>query len=100
MSAASAWAQTYAGCGTASGIVTQASAGGMPDATVVLSNPTPGAAVITTLASGQPVTPPVMVEGQQFSAITMDYTSSLNGSGDWCRVPFDAVNSLTTGSEY
>jgi hypothetical protein len=42
----------------------------------------------------------VVVEGQQFSAITMDYTSSLNGSGGWSRVPFDAVNSLTTGSEY
>ena len=23
-----------------------------------------------------------------------------NGSGGWCRVPLDAVNSLTTGSEY
>ena len=54
VSAASAWAQTYAGCGTASGIVTQASAGGMPDATVVLSNPTPGTEVITTLASANP----------------------------------------------
>ena len=54
----------------------------------------------TTLASGQPVTPLVVVERQPFSAITMDYTSSLNGSLDWCRVPFDAVNSLTTGSEY
>ena len=80
--------------------MTQAGAEGMPDATVVLSNPTLGTAVITTLASGQPVTPLVVVERQPFSAITMDYTSSLNGSLDWCRVPFDAVNSLTTGSEY
>lgn len=72
----------------------------MPEATVVLSNPTPGTAVITTLASGQPVTPLVVVEGQQFSAITMDYTSSLNGSGGRSRVPFDAVNNLKTGSEF
>ena len=71
----------------------------MPDATVVLSNPTPGTAVITTLASGQPVTPLVVVEGQQFSPITMDYTTSLNGSGGGNRVPFDDDNSLTTGSE-
>lgn len=55
---------------------------------------------IATLASGQPVTPLVLVQGQQFSAITMDYTSSLNGSGGWNRVPFDPVNSLSTGSEY
>ena len=55
---------------------------------------------IATLASGQPVTPLVVVEERHFSAITMDYTSSLNGSGGWSRVPFDAVNSLTTGSEY
>jgi len=66
----------------------------MPDATVVLSL---GTAVITTLASGQPVTPLVVVEGQPFSAFTMDYTSSLNGSGGRSRVPFDAVNSLKTG---
>ena len=30
---------------------------------------------IATLASGQPVTPLVLVEGQHFSSITMDYTS-------------------------
>jgi hypothetical protein len=73
----------------------------MPDATVVLSQPGSGApGSHTTLASGQPVTRLVVVERQPFSAITMDYTSSLNGSGGWCRVPFDAVNSLTTGSEY
>ena len=30
----------------------------------------------------------------------MDYTSSLNGSGGRSRVPFDAVNSLKTGSEF
>lgn len=44
-STASAWAQTSAGFGTVSGIVTQAGAEGMPDATVVLSNPTLGTAV-------------------------------------------------------
>ena len=37
VSAASAWAQTSAGFGAASGIVTQAGAEGMPDATVVSS---------------------------------------------------------------
>lgn len=55
---------------------------------------------IATLASAQPVTPLVMVQGQQFSAVNMDFTSSLNGSGGWSRVPFDAVNSLSTGAQY
>ena len=45
VSAASAWAQTSAGFGIVSGIVTQAGAEGMPDATVVLSNPTLGTEV-------------------------------------------------------
>jgi hypothetical protein len=55
---------------------------------------------IATLASGEPATPLVMVQGQQFSFITMDYTSSLNGSGSWNRVPFEPVNSLSLGSQY
>jgi hypothetical protein len=55
---------------------------------------------IATLASAQPVTPLVLVQGQQFSAVTMAFTSSLNGSGGWSRVPFDAVNSLSAGAPY
>jgi hypothetical protein len=54
----------------------------------------------TTLASSQPVTPIVEVQGQQFSGQTMNYTSSLNGSGGWARVPFLPINSLQTGPEY
>ena len=40
---------------------------------------------ITTVASGHPVTPLVLVSGQQFSGITMQYTTSLDGSGGWNR---------------
>ena len=54
----------------------------------------------TVLASSQPVTPIVDVQGQQFSGVTMNYTSSLNGSGGWARVPFLPVNSLRTDPEY
>ncbi len=54
----------------------------------------------TTLASSQPATPLVVVQGQQFSGVTMNYTSSLNGSGGWARVPFLGVNTLQTGPEY
>jgi len=45
-------------------------------------------------------TPIVIVNGQQFSAITMLYTNSMDGSGGWNRVPFDSVNSLSTGPRY
>jgi hypothetical protein len=55
---------------------------------------------LTTLASSQTFTPLVVVQGQQFSGVTMNYTSSLNGSGGWARVPFLPVNSLKTGPEY
>lgn len=54
---------------------------------------------IATIASPQPVTPLVLVNGQQFSTITMSYTNSLDGSGGWSRVPFEGVNSLLTGAE-
>jgi hypothetical protein len=54
----------------------------------------------TILASSQPATPIVDVQGQQFSGVTMNYTSSLNGSGGWARVPFLPINSLLTGPEY
>jgi len=49
---------------------------------------------IATVASGLPATPMVAVMGQQFSGVTMAYTTSLNGSGGWARVPFAQVNSL------
>ena len=55
---------------------------------------------IATLASGQPATAAVLVNGQQFSPLTMEYTNSLNGSGGWSRVPFLPVNSLYSQPEY
>jgi hypothetical protein len=55
---------------------------------------------ITTLGSSQGVTPLVIVQGQQFSGITMDYTSTLNGGGGWARVPFLPIGSLLTGPMY
>jgi hypothetical protein len=55
---------------------------------------------ITTLASGHPATPVVLVAGQQFSGVTMLYTSSLDGSGGWDRVPFSQIASLNTGPQY
>ncbi len=55
---------------------------------------------IATLASGHPVTPTVIVNGQQFSGTTMLYPSTLNGSGGWNRVPFDPLGSLHTPSQY
>ncbi|HLJ16777.1 MAG TPA: hypothetical protein VKV15_19940, partial [Bryobacteraceae bacterium] len=59
-----------------------------------------GISGIGTLASAEPVTPVVVVSGQQFSTITMDYTNSLNGSGGWARVPFEGINSLMTAPQY
>jgi hypothetical protein len=55
---------------------------------------------VTTLASSQGVTPIALVQGQQFSGITMNYTSSLNGSGGWARVPFLPLGSLHTDPAY
>ncbi|MEI9975712.1 MAG: hypothetical protein WDO73_28820 [Ignavibacteriota bacterium] len=53
------------------------------------------------------VTPTVLVDGQQFPtktsttpAITMDFPSSLNGTGGWSRVPFEGVNILPLGSQF
>jgi hypothetical protein len=51
---------------------------------------------IASLASGLHETPTVLVSGNQFSSFTMDYFNSLNGSGGWARVPFQAVGSLST----
>jgi hypothetical protein len=58
---------------------------------------------IATFASALGETPLVVVNGQQFpgtTGVVMDYTSSLNGSGSWSRVPFQPVNSLLTSPEY
>lgn len=55
---------------------------------------------IATMASGQPETAVVAVAGQQFSGVTMAYTSSLNGSGGWARVPFSPIGGLHTGAQY
>ncbi len=55
---------------------------------------------ITTMGSSQRVTELAIVEGQQFSGATMAYTSSLNGSGGWARVPFLPTGTLQTGPQY
>jgi outer membrane receptor for ferrienterochelin and colicin len=55
---------------------------------------------IATLASGLPQTATVAVNGQQFTGLTMAYTTSMNGSDGWQRVPFEPVNSLRMGPEY
>ena len=59
---------------------------------------------IATYGSSMYVTPVIDVIGQQFpkatgvAGITMDYTTSLNGSGGWNRNPLQKVNSLPLGS--
>ncbi|HEV2448648.1 MAG TPA: hypothetical protein VGS58_22095, partial [Candidatus Sulfopaludibacter sp.] len=55
---------------------------------------------IATLAAGLPATPLVVVNGQQFSGVTMAYTSTLNGTDGWQRVPFEGVNSLRMGPQH
>lgn len=55
---------------------------------------------IGTFVSGLSETPVALVNGQQFSGVSMVYTTSLNGSGEWNRVPFQPVNSLYLGREY
>jgi hypothetical protein len=55
---------------------------------------------VSTLATGQGVTPLVVVQGQQFSGATMLYTTSLNGAGGWSRVPFLPIGSLNLPSQY
>ena len=51
-----------------------------------------------TLGSSLRETPILIVNGGQ--GVNVEYTSSLNGSGGWSRVPFQPVNSLPTGPEY
>jgi hypothetical protein len=53
---------------------------------------------IGTYASTMYETPTVEVVGQQFSGTTMLYTTSLNGTDGWSRVPFQGVNTLPIGS--
>jgi hypothetical protein len=55
---------------------------------------------ITTMASSLPTTATVSASGQQFSGISMAYTSTLNGSGGWNRVPFWPVDNLNIDREY
>jgi hypothetical protein len=52
------------------------------------------------VATPQSVTPQVIVVGEQFPAITMEYLNSLNGSGAWNRDPVDGINSLRLGNIY
>ena len=54
---------------------------------------------IAMAASGQPVTPTVLLSGNQSSTFTMAYFNSLNGSGGWARVPFSPVGSLRTDGQ-
>jgi hypothetical protein len=42
----------------------------------------------------------VEVMGQQFSGVTMAFPSTLDGSGGWSRVPFEAPNTLPIGNQY
>ena len=55
---------------------------------------------IATLASPMYETPIVLVNGQQFSGITMLYLNSLNGSGGSQQAPFLRAGSLPTGREH
>lgn len=55
---------------------------------------------IATGGAAQPVTPLVVVQGQQFSNGTMLYTTSLNGSGGWARAAFDPIGNLHTAPQY
>jgi hypothetical protein len=49
---------------------------------------------VTTLATGQPQTAIVVVNGQQYSKPATAFYASLNGTEGWSRVPFLPVNSL------
>src|SRR5262249_51474681 len=55
---------------------------------------------LTILASGEPTTEIALPVGQQFSAVPMAYTTSLNGSGGWARWPLTNVSTLKTGATY
>lgn len=53
---------------------------------------------ITTMASAQPAT--ATISGAAFPGVTLAYTSTINGSGGWNRVPFWPVNSLNIDRTY
>jgi hypothetical protein len=55
---------------------------------------------IVTMASGLPATALVVVSGQQFTGTNMLYTTTLNGSDSWRRVPFQPINNLRMEAEY
>jgi hypothetical protein len=55
---------------------------------------------IATVATSLYETPIVLVNGQQFSGLTMAYTNSLNGSGGSQQAPFLRAGSLGTGPEH
>ena len=60
-----------------------------------------GLSAITTMASSQPVSATISVSGQQFPSLgSMIYTSTLNGTGGWNRVPFWPVSSLNIDQIY
>jgi hypothetical protein len=54
---------------------------------------------IATLASGQPITPTLLLNGNQSSTLTMAYFNSLNGSGGWARAPFTEIGSFQTDAQ-
>ncbi len=54
---------------------------------------------IASLASGQPLTPTVLLTGNQSSNFAMTYINSLNGSGGWSRVPFVQIGSYLTDAQ-
>jgi hypothetical protein len=53
---------------------------------------------ITTMASAQPAT--ATISGAAFPGVTLAYTSTINGSGGWNRVPFWPVNSIDIDRTY
>ncbi len=53
---------------------------------------------ITTMASAEPAT--ATVSGAAFPGVSLAYTSTLNGSGGWSRVPFYPVNSYDIDRTY
>ncbi|MGP8247518.1 MAG: hypothetical protein ACLQVN_23775, partial [Bryobacteraceae bacterium] len=53
---------------------------------------------IATAASGLPLTPSLLLSGQQWSGFTMVYPTTLNGQGGWNRVPFEGLGIIHTGT--
>jgi hypothetical protein len=54
---------------------------------------------IASFYSGQPITPTVLLSGNQFSTLTMAYFNSLNGSGGWNRDPTEPIGFLRTQAQ-